>query len=163
VRRGFAYWRLTGIHRRGSIQHPFHSHVDLCHDARRPSAATDASNLHRPFVGVGSTLLGSGAPLAPRGSRSLAGSSHHVNCSFIPAITYSLVDHFLVCGRHPSWKRLISYTLAKDQRIPLITKIFSDPNEVKMIMQLSGDDAQALIDMIPWVRPHNFTLEGQAD
>lgn len=48
----------------------------------------------------------------------------------------------------PTWKRLISGTLAADERISLITTIFSDDDEGKKVRNVSGDDAQAFIDMI---------------
>ncbi|KAF9644879.1 kinase-like protein [Thelephora ganbajun] len=48
----------------------------------------------------------------------------------------------------PAWKRLISDTLAIHERISLITVIFSDHNQVKMVGNLSGDDAQAFVDKI---------------
>ncbi|KAF9646904.1 kinase-like protein [Thelephora ganbajun] len=48
----------------------------------------------------------------------------------------------------PAWKRLISDTLAIHEHISLITIIFSDPNQVKMVGNLSGDDAQAFVDKI---------------
>ena len=35
-----------------------------------------------------------------------------------------------------------------DERVSLITMIFSDRNEIEMIGQLSGNDAQAFVDMI---------------
>jgi len=105
------------------------------------------------------TLLGSAAPLAPGILRSLASSSHHVCFSFIPAIVHPLVDHFLVCSKHPPWKQLITDTLAKDERTSLITKIFSDRDEVEIVMQLSGDNAQAFIDTIAMVSSHDFRLK----
>ena len=48
----------------------------------------------------------------------------------------------------PAWKRLISHTLAKDERLSLITTTFSDHNQIEMVRHLSGDDAQAFVDMI---------------
>jgi len=48
----------------------------------------------------------------------------------------------------PAWKRLIGHTLATHERISLIATIFSDPNQVEMVGELSGDDAQSFIDAI---------------
>jgi len=47
-----------------------------------------------------------------------------------------------------------------DERGSLIARIFSDPDEIEMVVDLSGDDAQAFIDAIAGVSPHNFTFEG---
>lgn len=59
-----------------------------------------------------------------------------------------------------AWKRLISHPLVPDERTRLITTIFSDHNQVKMVEHLSGDDAQAFIDVIDEVSPHDSTLKG---
>jgi len=53
-----------------------------------------------------------------------------------------------MCSGRPVWKRLISHGLAADERIPLITTIFSDSNQVEMVEHLSGDDAQNFINII---------------
>ena len=59
-----------------------------------------------------------------------------------------------------AWKRLISDTaLSKHERVSLITYIFSDSNEVESVRLLSGDDAQAFIDMIDEVSVHTM-IEG---
>jgi len=47
----------------------------------------------------------------------------------------------------PAWKRLIDGPLTSDERISLITKIFSDDGETKTVRNLSGDDAQAFVDV----------------
>ena len=39
------------------------------------------------------------------------------------------------------------------ERIPLITTIFSDNNQVEVVMQLSGENAQAFINMIDEASP----------
>ena len=48
----------------------------------------------------------------------------------------------------PLWKRLISSSPPTHERIALITSIFSDRNEVEAVERLSGNDAQAFIDLI---------------
>ena len=48
----------------------------------------------------------------------------------------------------PPWKRLIDPTLPVNERIPLITFIFSDRDEVEVFKHLSRDDAQAFVDMV---------------
>jgi hypothetical protein len=64
----------------------------------------------------------------------------------------SSVDCVLVCSDPrsdpPAWERLISHTLSTHERISLIVSIFSDRNEIEMVGHLSGDDAQAFIDVI---------------
>jgi hypothetical protein len=53
-----------------------------------------------------------------------------------------------VCSKDPAWKLLISHTLATHERISLITAIFSDNDQVDMVENLSGDDAQNFIDVV---------------
>lgn len=48
----------------------------------------------------------------------------------------------------PAWKQLITQTLPADKRISLITTIFSDHDQIKMVRDLSGDDAQTFVDKI---------------
>jgi len=48
----------------------------------------------------------------------------------------------------PPWRQLIKSTLNAHERILLITAIFSDNNQIKTVSKLSGDDAQAFIDVI---------------
>ena len=56
---------------------------------------------------------------------------------------------------------MISHPLDVNERIPLITTIFSDSNQVEMVEHLSGDDAQNFINIIDEVSPHNFVSKGQ--
>ncbi|KAF9644747.1 kinase-like protein, partial [Thelephora ganbajun] len=58
------------------------------------------------------------------------------------------VLHTLLTLDLPAWERLINHTLSTDERISLITSLFSDRDEVEMVGYLSGDDAQAFIDVI---------------
>ena len=53
----------------------------------------------------------------------------------------------------PAWKQLISRTSTMDEHISLITMIFVDRDQVEMIMRLSGNDTQTLVDVIDEVRP----------
>jgi len=48
--------------------------------------------------------------------------------------------------------RLTSSTLSAYERTRLITTIFSDQDQVKMIRQVSGDDAQTFVDVADGVR-----------
>jgi len=60
-------------------------------------------------------------------------------------------------SENPAWKWLISPTLATHECIPLITTIFLDNDQVKVVMQLSGDDAQTFINMIDEVSPDTIS------
>jgi len=62
-----------------------------------------------------------------------------------------------MCSGDPAWKRLISHTSVTHERIPLIAEIFSDPDLVEMVGQLSGDDAQSFIDAIDEVSSHTIS------
>ena len=57
----------------------------------------------------------------------------------------------------PSWKRLIGDTLTIDERVSLITAIFSDRNQAKMVGYLSGDDAHTFINMMDEVSHHTHS------
>jgi len=56
---------------------------------------------------------------------------------------------------------LVSYQLHMDERVYLITTIFSDPGEVEVVGQLSGDGAQTFIDRIIEVSAHALLLPQQ--
>ena len=70
-------------------------------------------------------------------------------------------DRFLARRGTPAWKCLISCPRAIDERISLITAIFSNPDETEAVKRLSGDDAQSFIDVVDEVPPHPLVLEGQ--
>ena len=72
--------------------------------------------------------------------------------------TFADLTAFLrMCSEHPSWKRLINHTLTMDERISLITEIFTDSNQTQMVANLSGDDAQAFVDVIDEVGPYTIS------
>jgi hypothetical protein len=50
--------------------------------------------------------------------------------------------------RHPLWSRLISCTPDAPGFISLITAIFSDKGEIAVVQNLSGANAQAVIDRL---------------
>jgi hypothetical protein len=56
-----------------------------------------------------------------------------------------------MCSNLPLWKQLISYPLSPHERISLIPSIFSDNKEVEAVEHLSGNDAQAFIDLVDGV------------
>ena len=62
----------------------------------------------------------------------------------------------------PAWKRLINRPLPTDERISLITAIFSDKNEADTVDHLLGGDAQSLVDVIDEVLPRSFSSEEEA-
>ena len=47
----------------------------------------------------------------------------------------------------PAWRQLITNTLTMDERVPLVTTILSDRDQVETVRGLSGDDAQKFIDI----------------
>ena len=57
-------------------------------------------------------------------------------------------DCVLIPSNPPAWKRLISPSLSANERIDLITSIFSDRDEVEVFEYLSGSDAQAFVDVM---------------
>ena len=56
----------------------------------------------------------------------------------------------------PAWKRLIGRALPPREVISLIEEIFTNKEEVKMICDLLGDDAQTFINTIHEVRLPSF-------
>ena len=62
----------------------------------------------------------------------------------------------------PAWERLTSYPLSAHERTSLITSIFSDRTQLKVVRNLLGDDAQAFIDVVDEVIHHQISdLEGK--
>lgn len=57
-----------------------------------------------------------------------------------------------------AWKQSISDTLSRQERVSLITSIFSDRNEIEAVELLSGNDAQAFIDVVDEVSVHTFLI-----
>ena len=60
---------------------------------------------------------------------------------------------FLTCRRIPAWKRLIDCPPDLNDRISLITEIFSDRDEVEAVRRLRGEDAQSFVDIVDEVYP----------
>ena len=59
----------------------------------------------------------------------------------------------------PAWRRLIDRPLASDERISLITDIFSDHDETEEVKLLHGEDAQAFVDIIDEVFPRDYFVK----
>lgn len=72
---------------------------------------------------------------------------------FVAEIARPLADHLPVLSDSPTWKSLISDTLAAHERVSLLTMIFSDKDQVKLINDLSGGEAQTFVDKIDEVTP----------
>jgi hypothetical protein len=53
----------------------------------------------------------------------------------------------------PIWKRLVDCPLKSDERISLITDIFSDRDETEIVKRLRRDDAQSFVDVVDQVIP----------
>ena len=73
------------------------------------------------------------------------------------------IDRAPTSSNPPVWKQLINPSLSVDERIGVITTLFSDCNEAKVIKYLSGEDAQAFVDVIDEVSiPLFSTLENES-
>ena len=62
-------------------------------------------------------------------------------------------NYMLTCSDIPSWKQLTSSSLSSDERLALISSIFSDRGEVEAVVQLFAGDAQAFVDVTDEVSP----------
>ena len=71
-------------------------------------------------------------------------------------------DYMLARSDSPPWKHLTSSRLSLDERLALISSIFSDRGEIETVIRLSGDDAQAFVDVTDEVNPlHGLMFESQ--
>ena len=102
-------------------------------------------------MGIDATVLGSRTSLA---STSVANFAQLVRLTLEPRIFVGLTFSY---SDIPAWKRLINRPLATDERISLITTIFSDRNETEAVSHLSEDDAQSFVDMIDEVFHRSYT------
>jgi hypothetical protein len=97
----------------------------------------------------------------------------HTRWEFHPFCKYRFQNHVSVgltrFSRRgiPVWRRLIDHPPNPDERISLITNIFSDRDGIEVVRQLRGDDAQSFVDVIDEVfshflphvnKPTNFSL-----
>ena len=57
---------------------------------------------------------------------------------------------------------MIDCPLTTDERVSLITAIFSDRNEIDVVKRLRGDDAQSFVDVMDEVLPLSFISEERA-
>ena len=80
---------------------------------------------------------------------------------FILAINPPLRLTFPASSAPPAWKRLISPTLPADERIQLITSIFSGHGEAEVFKYPSGNDAQAFVDVADEVSVHISRSTGE--
>ena len=93
--------------------------------------------------------------------------SHFVSSHFGIIRAFSSCIHHLeatdlrqaaLASSNPAWKSLISDP-PTDERISLITTIFSDSDEANALNDLPVDHAQAFIDVVDEVLSCSFTLE----
>ena len=101
-------------------------------------------------MGINPTMLGPGG--SPT-STSVADITQLVSLTLEPRICWA--DQLLTPGRTPTWKRLIDRPLSTDERISLITDIFSNCDEIEGVMRLCGDDAQLFVDVVDQVPPNS--------
>ena len=64
---------------------------------------------------------------------------------------------FSVCSEHLAWEESTDRSPAMHDRVSLITAIFLDGSQVERVRQISGDDAQNLIDIIDGVSPRTIS------
>ena len=77
-----------------------------------------------------------------------------MHCKFHVACEFQLRDRagvglicFLHSGGVPAWKRLVD-SLTFEERISLVTDIFSDRHETEVANRLCGEDAQSFVDAV---------------
>ena len=58
---------------------------------------------------------------------------------------------------------MINYPLSTDERIALMTSIFSDRNETDVAGHLPGSHAQTFVDMIDQVNSHTISCSNTED
>ena len=93
-------------------------------------------------------LLGDQKWGGPKNPEKTPGECVQQTCSQLdPLLTQLTVDH----SNSPAWEQLIgaSHTLTKNECVALIMEIFSDHNQVRVVVgQLSGNNAQVFIDAV---------------
>lgn len=104
---------------------------------------------------VNTTMLGSGRSPAP---------TYVTDCTRLVSPTPRMRIYspylFLASSTVPAWKRLIDRPLDTNERISLITDIFSDRSEIEAVRHLGGDDAQSFVDVMDEVSLSSFNSEG---
>ena len=98
-------------------------------------------------MGVDATMLeGGGSPTSTRTS----------NFTRLVSLDSEITDVFAkplpTRSDIPAWKCLIDRPLTSDERISLITEIFSDRNEIEVVRNLRGRNAQSFVNVIHEVR-----------
>ena len=57
----------------------------------------------------------------------------------------------------PAWKRLTHHPLSPSDRVPLVTDLFSDRDEVQeAVKHISTDEAQSFVDVLDEVPLHFY-------
>ena len=100
--------------------------------------------------------------LASRTSTTSAGTTNRARLVGHKSSTAcNQLDRFITCSSIPAWRRLIDRPLAMEERIALITAIFSDHNEIEVVKGLRGGDAQSFIDVIDEVLSHFLSQKNE--
>ena len=68
-------------------------------------------------------------------------------------------DRLLMHSDIPAWKRLIICPLTTDERVSLITDIFSNRDDTEVVKLASRDETQFFVDVIDEVHPRFFISE----
>ena len=89
----------------------------------------------------------------PTGVQILCG--FHAACMSYPGTNCISADRFLRCSDIPVWKHLIDRPLTTDERVSLMTDLFSDRDEIEALKNLSAGDARSFIDVIDEVPLHS--------
>ena len=74
---------------------------------------------------------------------------------FYPGTKCISADRFLRRGEAPVWKHLIDCPFTTDERVSLITDLFSDRDEIEALKGLGRGDAQSFIGVIDEVPFHS--------
>ena len=101
-------------------------------------------------MGVDATMLGSGTSSAPTNAANFV---QLVSCSSSAAEKSS--NRFPPNSGIPGWKRLIDHPLTRDERVSLITTVFSDRDEIEAVKRICRDDAQSFVNVIDEVLLHS--------
>ena len=107
-------------------------------------------------------LLESGSTFAPSCSGGVDYFAQRVSPRFATKTVHALIELFPLCSDSSPWQSLISNTLPIHERISLVTMIFSNPNQVNEVRNLSRKDAQDFIDKVDEVSSHVISFSGES-
>jgi hypothetical protein len=84
----------------------------------------------------------------------LYGSQLKPQGDFTSRVNLAPDPSILVDLEAPACKRLISHAFSPHEVISLVEAVFANKDEVKMVRELRGDDAQTFVDVVHGVRLH---------